>query len=132
MKSYEIDLCGQRLHLLLNGQALFDIYDKFGAKGFVTDPIMGNGKKHFEATCWMLAKLSEQGELHRRWQGLPHAPILGESFFRVHLTPHEVPPAKDAILAAVRLGFAREVPDAVKKDIDLGLMELQKKTAPES
>ena len=39
MKGHEVDLCGQHLYLLLNGQALFDIYDKFGTKGFITDPL---------------------------------------------------------------------------------------------
>lgn len=41
MKLHEVDLCGQHLHLCLNGQALFDLYDKFGTKGFITDPIQG-------------------------------------------------------------------------------------------
>ena len=63
MKVHEVDLCGQHLYLLLNGQALFDLYDKFGTKGFITDPIKGSGKKSFEAVCYYLFKLSEQGEL---------------------------------------------------------------------
>ena len=68
MKVHEVDLCGQRLYLLLNGQALFDIYDKFGTKGFITDPLKDNNKSGFEATCFFLAKLCEQGELYRRWR----------------------------------------------------------------
>ena len=71
MKVHEVDLCGQRLYLLLNGQALFDIYDKFGTKGFITDPLKDSDKKSFEAVCYYLFKLSEQGELYRRWQGSP-------------------------------------------------------------
>ena len=35
MKVHEVDLCGQHLYLCLNGQALFDLYDKFGTKGFI-------------------------------------------------------------------------------------------------
>ena len=83
MKVHEVDLCGQHLHLCLNGQALFDLYDKFGTKGFITDPIKGSGKKSFEAVCYYLFKLSEQGELYRRWQGQTHGPVLTEQFFRV-------------------------------------------------
>mgnify|MGYP000501919118 CR=1 FL=1 len=49
MKGHEVDLCGQHLYLLLNGQALFDIYDKFGTKGFITDPLKDNNKAGFEA-----------------------------------------------------------------------------------
>ena len=112
MKVHEVDLCGQHLYLLLNGQALFDLYDKFGTKGFITDPIKGSGKKSFEAVCYYLFKLSEQGELYRRWQGQTHGPILTEQFFRVHLAPREVAAAKDAILTAIVLGFRREEKEA--------------------
>lgn len=130
MKTHEFDLCGQCLHLLLNGQALFDLYDKFGTDGFLTDALEGSGKQSFEAVCTFLAKLSEQGELWRRWQGMERGPILPEAWFRVHLAPRDVAAAKRAILEAVRLGFAREAEEP--HDIDLGLLELQKKTAAAS
>ena len=48
MKLHEVDLCGQHLYLCLNGQALFDIYDKFGTKGFITDPLKDNNKAGFD------------------------------------------------------------------------------------
>ena len=128
MKTHEIDICGQRLHLLLNGSALFDLYDKFGPDGFLTDHLKGGSKKSFEATCYFLFKLAEQGELYRRWEGHARGPVLSEQFFRVHLAPREVNRAKDAIVEAVRLGFQRE--EAEDKDVDLGLLELQKKTGP--
>lgn len=126
MKLHEVDLCGQHLYLLLNGQALFDIYDKFGTKGFITDPLKDNNKAGFEATCFFLAKLCEQGELLRRWEGQTRGPVLSEQYFRVHLAPREVAAAKDAILAAIVLGFQREEKET--GDLDLGLVELQKKT----
>ena len=126
MKLHEVDLCGQHLHLCLNGQALFDLYDKFGTKGFITDPLKDNNKAGFEATCFFLAKLSEQGELYRRWQGQTHGPILTEQFFRVNLAPREVAVAQAAILASIVLGFQREEKET--GDLDLGLVELQKKT----
>ena len=90
MKLHEVDLCGQHLYLCLNGQALFDIYDKFGTKGFITDPLKDSGKKSFEAVCYYLFTLSEQGELYRRWQGQMHGPVLTEQFFGGNLAPHEV------------------------------------------
>lgn len=106
MKLHEVDLCGQHLYLCLNGQALFDLYDKFGTKGFITDPLKGSGKKSFEAVCYYLFKLSEQGELYQRWQGQTHGPIFTEQFFRVNLAPRE---------------------EKETGDLDLGLVELQKK-----
>ena len=126
MKVHEVALCGQHLYLLLNGQALFDLYDKFGTKGFITDPIKGSGKKSFEAVCYYLFKLSEQGELLRRWEGQTRGPVLSEQYFRVHLAPRDVYRAKDAIVTTIRIGFAREAEE--EHDVDLGLVELQKKT----
>lgn len=125
MKVHEVDLCGQHLYLLLNGQALFDIYDKFGTKGFITDPLKDNNKAGFEATCFFLAKLCEQGELLRRWEGQTRGPVFSEQYFRVHLAPRDVYRAKDAIVTTIRIGFAREAEE--EHDVDLGLVELQKK-----
>ena len=128
MKTLEYTLNGQTYHLCLNGAALFDIYEKFGNKGFVTDHIKGTGKKSFSATCWILAKLAEQGELVRRYQGHAHGKFPSEQMFRTMLKPMQVHEAKLAIHTAVALGFTRE--DAEEEpEVDLGLIELQKKTA---
>ena len=75
---------------------------------------------------YYLFKLSEQGELYRRWQGHTRGPVLTEQFFRVNLAPREVAAAKDAIRTAIVLGFQREEKET--SDLDLGLVELQKKT----
>ena len=126
MRLCKIEINGQTYRLCLNGAALFDIYDKFGTKGFITDPLKDNNKSGFEATCFFLAKLCEQGELYRRWQGQTRGPVLSEQYFRVHLAPRDVYRAKDAIVTAIRIGFAREAEEP--HDVDLGLVELQKKT----
>ena len=85
-----------------------------------------NNKAGFEATCFFLAKLCEQGELLRRWEGQTRGPVLSEQYFRVHLAPRDVYRAKDAIVTTSRIGFAREAEE--EHDVDLGLVELQKKT----
>lgn len=130
MKLHEVDLCGQHLYLLLNGQALFDIYDKFGTKGFVTDPIEGNTRKAFNATCWMFAKLAEQGELVRRHQGYDRQEIKMPEYFQTFFRPADVLTARETIKTAVQVGFAREITDGEDEEIDLGLQELEKKTEP--
>lgn len=127
MKTLEYQFNGQTYHLCLNGAALFDIYEKFGSKGFVTDHIKGTGKKSFSATCWMLSKLAEQGELVRRYQGYPHGKFPTEQMFHTMLHPMQVAGAKDAIRDAVALGFAREEEEE-DPEVDVGLVELQKKT----
>lgn len=127
MRTVPFQQGGQTYHLLLNGAALFDIYEKFGTKGFLLDHIKGRGKESFEASCWMLAKLAEQGELWRRYAGHDKGPIPTAEQFRLSLSPMEVPLVKQAISQAVQEGFRREE-DEGRKDIDKGLLELQKKT----
>ena len=118
---------GTTYHLLMNAAALFDIYEAYGSKGFVTDHIRGTGKKSFQNTCFFLAKLAEQGELYRRYQGYDKGPIPTQELFLRGLSPTDVPQAKKAIAQAVEAGFSREeAPE--QKEIDVGLLELQKKT----
>ena len=129
MKTLEFEWNGQLLHLCLNGAALFDIYEKYGTKGSITDHISGNGKKSFQATCWMLAKLAEQGNLVRIWQGHKRTKPPTEPQLAALLAPVDVLAAKNAIRVAIELGFRREEDDG-EGEVDLGLRELEKKTAP--
>ena len=126
MRTYECTICGEKLTLCLNGAALSDAYDKLGTDGFLLDRIRGGTRKAFNATCWLLWKLAEQGELLRRWQGQDRQPVPSEGFFRLHMRPADVLAARAAIEEAFRLGFLREIQD--KDGIDLGLAELEKKT----
>lgn len=125
MKSVDYTFNGQTYPLCLNGAALFAIYDKYGTKGSVLDHVKGTDNKGFEATCFYLHKLAEQGELVRRWEGHKPRKIPAQGMFAALLTPHDVPEAKDAIRAAIALGFEREHDE--RESIDMGLAELQKK-----
>lgn len=126
MKTTEFTVAGSTWHLCLNGAALFDIYDKYGDKGSLLDHIKGNDKAAFQATCWILAKLAEQGELVRRYHGFDHGLFPTALMFQTMLKPLEVAEAKRVITMAVSQGFARDEPDE-EASIDLGLVELQKK-----
>ena len=127
MKTTPFELHGREYHLCMNGAALFDIYDKFGTAGSVTDPIDGSDRKSFDATCWMLYKLSEQGAMVRRYQGHERAPYLREGELRATLTPAETIRAKEAIKYAVKNGFALEVPREEPESEDVWLHELEAK-----
>lgn len=118
---------GTTYYLLLNGAALFDIYDRFGQDRSVLDPISGRDRASFEAVCWYLETLSAQGELYRRKQGYDHGPMLSAEELKVELYPLDVTEAKSAIKAAIAAGFLREEAEP-PKEIDKGLLELEKKT----
>ncbi len=126
MKTVEFELAGETYHLCLNGAALFDCYDKLGDDPL--DKIKGNSPEAFESTCWMLAKLSEQGELCRRFQGMDKGRILSFQHAKAMLAPLDVLRARESIRAAWNIGF--DMTEDEDEEIDLGLMELQKKTAP--
>lgn len=127
MKLTPFPFQGTTYYLLLNGAALFNIYDQYGSDGSVFDPIRGGGSEGFAAVCWYLAELIEQGELYRRRQGHDRRSIPTTEAFAVELSPLDVPRAKAAIQDAILAGFSREE-GAEQREVDVGLLELEKKT----
>lgn len=128
LKTVDFEFNGQVLHLFLNGAALFDFYDKYGSDKDIPEVISGESRASFLATCWLLYKLSEQGELARRQLGHTPETIPSMGQLAALLGALDVPRARRAICAAARLGFAMEHPPKREYE-DLGLLELQKKTA---
>ena len=127
MRVFEYKFQDETYTLCLNGAALFAIYDKYGSDSSVFDPIKAMDNKGFEAVCFYLHELAKQGEIVRRWEGRMPRKIPPQAMFAALLSPHEVNEAKQAIISALELGFAREHDDREK--IDLGLEELRKKVA---
>lgn len=127
MKLTPFEFRGETYYLLLNGAALFDIYDQFGQELSVMDPIKGKDRRSFEAICWYLEELATQGELYRRRQGFDQTHIPSADLFLAELSPLDVPRARAAIQAAIAAGFTRDE-DEGPKEVDKGLLELEKKT----
>ena len=122
---------GQTLHLLLNGAALFDIFDRYGSDAEILELIAGSGRKDLEATCWILAKLAEQGELARRYLGYDREKPPQAGRLMALMAPMEIPRARLAITQTVRQGFGMRHGEA-EEYTDLGLQELQKKNGIET
>lgn len=128
MRTVAFELEGRTWHLLMNGAAYYDILDKYGTEaGSILEHIRPNDKAGLEATCWFLAKLAEQGELWRRYQGHEHGPFLAAQRARAVMMLEDVARAKLAITEAVALGFARETKDPTPEYVDKTLQELKKK-----
>lgn len=128
MRTIKFEFYGETYHLRLTSAALYDIYEKFGRTS-VFENITGSDKAAFDAICWYLAKLSEQGELTRRWQGMEPGKVATEEQLRILMKPADLPAAKLRLLQAMNLGFGREVPD--EEPTDIGFAEFQKKATPE-
>ena len=128
MNTVDFDWNGQTLHLLLNGTALFDIFDRYRSDAEILELIDGSDKKSYLNTCWILYKLAEQGELARRFLGHDHERYPTAERLAALTMPLEVPKARRAITRAVKLGFGMLHPeDPDSEFVDLGLLELQKK-----
>jgi len=127
LKTVEFEFDGQVHHLLLNAAALFDCYDHFGDKGDLLDRITGTSREAFDNTCWMLVKLAQQGEAYRRYMGEEKAPMLTVDRVQRVMGPMDMLRARSAICDAYHLGFERKSLTEEEK-VDIGLLELQKKT----
>lgn len=131
MKPVEFDLNGRTLHLLLNANALFACYDRFGSKDDLLEKIVGTNGESWENTVWVLVKLAQQGELWRRYCGEDPIPMLTEAEAQRIMMPLDAVRARAAIRKAYALGFEREEIGEEEK-VDLFLSEWQKKTEPAS
>lgn len=129
MRTVTFALEGREYHLLLNGAALFNIYDYFGPDVHITDLIQEPGREGFGNLCWLFGELGQQGELYRRYQGYDPQPIPDAGELEVTLRPLDAIRAKRALMEAIAAGFLREEGEA-PKEIDKGLLELEKKTGP--
>ena len=111
MKTIPYELNGHTFYLCLNGQALFDAYDKFGYEDFLTQHIEGKDKQSFDNTCWLLAKLAEQGELVG--SGYPVVAILDMSDMWVTFN------IKETLMPKIRMGKRlRGYVPALDRDVD--------------
>lgn len=129
MKPVEFKLNGRTLHLLLNANALFAFYDRFGNKDDLLEKITGADLASWENTVWVLVKLAQQGEAWRRYMGEDPIPMLTEAEAQRTIMPLDAIRAKEAIREAYALCFQREE-NHEEKEIDLFLAEYQKKTEP--
>ena len=128
MKARRITLAGQDYYLVFNGQAMFEVEDRFGGATKLLDAVNTPGRDGFESLCGGLAILAEQGELARRALGYDKGPLPTEEHLRVVTGPAEIAPLRAALLSAILAGFGRE--GESDQDVDLGLLGWeQKKTS---
>lgn len=123
----------KRLHLYLNGNAMFDIQqlDADAPEGQTPalDLALQNTADGKAALCKIAHILAEQGELCRRH--LHYAPerIPPADELDVILSPMQILALRTAVVSAVNAGYSQPTDDD-DGDIDLGLAELEKKTKP--
>lgn len=107
---------------------MFNMTDKFGTIQKALDALAQGGKAGFEALQWFLLKLAEDGELARREMGYESAAFLQIEDISPRMKPLEYEELKGAVVAAITMGYQREVEED-DGEIDLGLQELNEKKA---
>ena len=129
MKAVKVSLAGRERYLAFTVEAMFQIEEKFGGSGELLEAMKDSGREGFSAACRAAAILAEQGELARRSLGYDPQPLVEAEVIAASMTPSEIAGLTLDIMAAVSLGYGREV-EPEQDEIDLGLAELneQKKT----
>lgn len=130
MQLNKFTLDGKEYHLLLNGEALFDCYERFGQDKGLLDLLETDGRNGYEVIAFFLATFSMQGELYRRWQGEDRGSYLSESQARVLLKPADIPTLRAVLIDTIMDGFKRKHPD--DGPVDPWLNELTQKKTKES
>ena len=129
MKAVKVSVGRQEYYLAFNGEAMFAIRDKYGDAETLMEKMKPDTRESFEIVCDVIALLSEQGELVRRYYGYERADIIKAEEIRQLAQPADIIGLKMAIPRAIALGYGRDIEPEKDDEIDLGLVELnQKKT----
>ena len=129
MKVISIDIGGKKQHLMYNGEAMFELRDKFGTVSELLEKLKEDTRESFNIACEAVAIMAEQGELARRYVGHTPEDFLTADVIKQVIQPLEIVDLKMIIPRVITLGFNREINKENEDEIDLGLEELnQKKT----
>jgi hypothetical protein len=126
-KAVAIEIAGNEHYLLYNGAAMFTINDKYGESEF-WKKMSENNADGLKTLIDVTVILAEQGELARRDIKLEPRKIITKKEIGspVTMTPKRIFVLRQGCLDAINLGWEQEVPEDTE-EIDLGLLELQKK-----
>lgn len=128
-KAAMYELKNETYYLLFNGIALFALQDKFGTIDAIMDFLNSElNEEYINNLIDVAIILSEQGELARREIHLEPKEILSKDNFgnMTFIMPIDIMMLRNRCADAIVIGYSREVRDD-DEEIDLGLLELQKK-----
>lgn len=117
-----------KYHFLYNAAAYFATQEKY-PDGFF-ELLMRNDTEGLEALCWVLQEMSEQGELMRRYMGYDKEETFKASEAIVKMRPKDIGAARAIAMTAMDVGLDSSPDD--EEEVDIVLVELQKKIKPQS
>lgn len=118
----------QEYPLIFNGAAMFDTQEL--TDDSIIERVSKPDREGFELLCKTAAILSEQAELCRRCEGhTPEKPLDAARLMQMAM-PTDILDMRAAVIDAIARGYRRELQNE-DDEIDLGLMEIQKKRESE-
>ena len=133
MKTIEFHYGPKRLHLYMNGSAMFEIQaleeQNAADQPDVLDRMMENTADGFSLLCKIAHILATQGELCRRYLQYTAQRIPAEQELMLALSPIQMMNLRGAVIRAINDGYGKTDGDD-EGDIDTGRAELEKKTQP--
>lgn len=131
MKTVEFSMGRKKLHLYFNGEAMIQCEaldaDRDKDAPVWIDRIMQSDSDGRETLYAVAHILAQQGEAVRRCLCLDAERTPSEDELRLLLTPMQLLGLRSSLLAAINDGYSADDKSGTG-DIDVGLMELEKKT----
>lgn len=120
---------GQKFYPLLNNEAMFRMQDEFPPD--VLDQISKDDTKAgFKLAFDVFRMLCEEGEAVRRFYGYEPGPLPEWEEASLTYLPNDVVAVRTAVYQAITVGYGGELAEEAKEEVDIWLLELEKKTPP--
>jgi len=137
-----LHIMGKELHLYLSASAGFELdelEDAWNAGHVengktISDILSAPGAEGGEALALTAGILSQAGAAAREYLGRPRGDVMsGEAFTRLLplLTPKDLLALRGAVTEALAEGYRYSGEDAADREIDLGLLELERRERTE-
>ena len=119
---------GKDYYLSYNVMAVHQIYD-LGIED-LSAVMSGRGSKSFEQVCRAAEIMIQQGELVRHYLGYDPGNVITAETLMLSLGIKDDMALRSAMMSALLDGLKSETDE--RQEVDLGLLELQKKTGNEA
>lgn len=129
MRQTEWNYNGDSCPMSFTADALFKIYDKYGAGNLLeVSKIADDTEEGYLNLCWVAALLCSEAELQRRYMGEDPRPMLSAEELQLMLAPCDIPALRSAVTEAIRQGFRTEAaPEETEVNLVLREREEAKK-----
>lgn len=118
-RSTKAKIGNTEFQMIFTVSVMMDAQETFGDLGII-QATTGQGRDAFKNRCWLISEMANAAKALGADQ-----PTISAETLQKSIMPFEQPEIDAAFIKALELGYMREIED--KGEVDLGLVELQKK-----